>query len=1013
MELKFKHQQFQIDAAKAVCDIFEGQPKTEPFKYILDPGRVKKGQHYAMEQDAFANADLVLSRAEIWKKIHQKQTSIGLRPSGKSTDDINLTVEMETGTGKTYTYIKTMYELNRLYGWSKFIIVVPSIAIREGVKKSFVDTKKHFKQEYGKSIIEFVYNSSNLNEIDMFATDNKIRVMIINSQAFAASLKEDGRSKESRIIFSEQDSFKGRRPIDVLAQTNPILILDEPQSLGKTADSATQKALKMFNALFTLRYSATPPELNKNIIYRLDAQDAYNKKLVKKISVKGISVSGDSALGGYAYLAGLNLSANKNPTARLEFDVKKNTKITKEIHICDEGYKLYEHSGELDEYRNGWVITKIDGRSNSICFQNGLELFAGDVVGRTNEAQLRRIQIRETISSHFEREQELFNKGIKVLSLFFIDAVANYRLSDDGTDANGIYAQIFEEEYEAAKQNFLARLDLWPEYRAFLETTDAKTCHKGYFSIDKKSKKFKDSETKRGSSTSDDTDAYELIMVNKQKLLDRKEPVRFIFSHSALREGWDNPNIFQICTLKQSTNDDSRRQEIGRGLRLSVNQNGERMDESVLGEDVQETNLLTVIASESYENFVANLQTDMAKAMLDRPREVTEALFEGKLINETAITHEQAQDIYEGLIENGYVKRGKLTDKYHEDVANNRFEAPVGFEAKDIVQIVEGIYKPIEVEDARKKTVELKLDEDKFYRKEFQTLWKNINVKSVYSVIFESEELIKKSIKALNENLHVSQMTAVIKTGVMDKIDSKQALEDGLAFNPAKERRETINVGATSGVKYDLLDKLVQGTGLTRKTVALMMQGIHPDVFKQFSQNPEEFIMRAVQIINGQKATAIVEHITYNALDASYGTDVFTEPKLKGSFVNAVPTPNKHIYSHVIADSNSNAERNLANALEIADEVAVYAKLPRGFHISTPVGNYNPDWAIAFNEGSVKHIYFVAETKGNLQTLELDLRDVEKAKIKCARKHFAAISSDKVKYDTIDTYEDLMKIVRG
>lgn len=1007
MKLQFKHQQFQIDAANAVCDIFAGQPMAEPFRYILDPGRDAGTLDF--EQNAFANNPFALSKLDIWNAVHKKQTALGLRPSGDEPDDINLTIEMETGTGKTYTYIKTMYELNKRYGWSKFIIVVPSIAIREGVKKSFEITREHFKQEYGKSIIEFIYNSGNLTEIETFATDNKIRVMIINSQAFAASLKEDGRSKESRIIFSEQDSFKGRRPIDVIAKTNPILILDEPQSLGRTADSATQKSLKLFNALFRLQYSATPPELNKNIIYRLDAQDAYNKKLVKKISVKGISVSGDSATGGYVYLSGLNLSTGKNPTATLEFDLRGAGGIRKITRVCEQGDNLYDLSNNLDEYKAGWLITSIDGRTNSVRFQNGKEIFAGEVIGSANDEQLRRIQIREAIASHFEREQALFSREIKVLSLFFIDEVANYRLSDDGTSANGIYAKIFEEEYQNAVNAEKGKLNFTPEYRAFLEKTTADTTHKGYFSIDKKSGKFKDSEIKRGASISDDTDAYDLIMKNKERLLDSAEPVRFIFSHSALREGWDNPNVFQICTLKQSTNDTSRRQEIGRGLRLSVNQKGERMDESILGEDVQNINILTVIASESYEKFVDGLQSDIASAMTDRPREVSVALFEGRTIGDVSITREQAQDIFEGLIENGYVKRGKLTEKYHEDVEAGAFIAPEGFKAADIVGLIDTIYKPIKPENARGNIVELKLDEDKLRRKEFQALWKQINVKSAYSVIFTTDELIAKSISALDGNLRVSKMTAVIKTGAMNKIESKQALEEGKAFTAAEERRETINVGRTSGVKYDLIDKLVQGTGLTRATLVKILQGIKPFIFEQFSQNPEEFIMRATEIINEQKATAIVEHIEYNRIDSTYDTNIFTEPKMKGAMDNAVPTPNKHIYSHVIADSGSKPERDFANALDISEEVAVYAKLPRGFYISTPVGKYNPDWAIAFNEGMVKHIYFVAETKGSMNSLEL--RGIENAKIACARKHFKAISSDGVKYDVVKDYASLLRLV--
>ncbi len=1008
IELKFKQQQFQIDACKAVCDIFDGQPKSEPASYILDPG--KEVNTVSFEQNAFANSPLLISEHNIWNKIHEKQIALGLKPSGKVGDDINLTIEMETGTGKTYTYIKTIYELNSSYGWTKFIIVVPNVAIREGVKKTFENTRKHFQQEYNKSILEFVYNSQNLNEIETFATDNKIRVMIINSQAFATSLKEDGKSKESRIIFSEQENFKWRKPIDVIAKINPILILDEPQSLGRTADAVTQKAIKRFNPLFRISYSATPPELNKNIIYRLDAQDAYNRKLVKKIAVKGIGIIGDTATEGYAYLAGINISANKNPTARLEFDWRSKSGVVKKIRNCNERDNLYDLSNQLDEYRNGWLITHIDGRSNSITFQNGITLAAGAVVGSATEEQLRRIQIRETIQSHFEREQILFKSGIKVLSLFFIDEVANYRLSNDDGEANGIYAKIFEEEYDNIKESYLSELDLNPDYRKFLENTDATKCHKGYFSIDKKSKKFKDSEEKRNSVGSDDIDAYDLIMKNKEKLLNLSEPVRFLFSHSALREGWDNPNVFQICPLKQNYNNTSRRQEIGRGLRLSVNQNGERMDESILGNDVQSVNQLTVIASESYEDFVSNLQTDIASAMNDRPRIISSELFENRIISGQVINKEKSQDIYESLVVGGYIKHGKLTEKYHNDIYTGKFNPIEGFDSLGIIKIIETIYKPVEIDNARNRVVEIKLNDKRLHQKEFQDLWRKINIKSTYRVVFDSDELTKKAIYALNEKLYISQTVAVIKTGQMNELNKEQ-VEIGEAFCNGVERRETIQCNMFSSVKYDLLDKLVQSTGLTRKTLADILIGIKESQFKLFGINPEEFITRVSNIINEQKSTTIIEEIKYDRINDTYDMNVFTEPKLKGFLGNTLPTPNKHIYSHVIADSKSKIEKNMANSLEHSDEVVVYAKLPRGFYISTPVGKYNPDWAIAFNKDRVKHIYFVAETKGSMENLELELRSIEKSKIACARKHFATISHNNVKYEVVETYEDLMKIV--
>ncbi|MDR2527335.1 MAG: DEAD/DEAH box helicase family protein [Rickettsiales bacterium] len=1008
MKLRFKRQQFQIDAVEAVCDIFTGQTASGLRRYISDPGADSKlkGTDYDY---GFANESFSLSKVDMWNAINKKQIALGLKPSDE-TDDINLTIEMETGTGKTYTYIKTMYELNKRYGWSKFIIVVPSIAIREGVKKSFEITMEHFKQEYGKSIIEFIYNSNNLTDIDRFALDNKIRVMIINSQAFSVSMKENGRGKESRIIFTKRDEFKGRCPIDVIAKTNPILILDEPQSLGKTADSATQKSLKLFNALFTLQYSATPPELNKNIIYRLDAQDAYNKKLVKKISVKGISIIGDSATEGYVYLSGLNLSVGKNPTATLEFDMRSANCICKATRICREGDNLYEISKQLDEYKEGWMITAVDGRTNSVRFQNGREIFAGEVIGAANEEQLRRIQIRETIASHFEREQFLFERKIKVLSLFFIDKVEKYRLSDDGTSANGVYAKIFEEEYQNALNNERERLNFTPEYRAFLEKTSAETAHKGYFSIDKKSGKFKDSEIKRGALSSDDIDAYDLIMKNKERLLDRNEPTRFIFSHSALREGWDNPNVFQICALKQSSNDTSRRQEIGRGLRLSVNQNGERMDENILGAEVQNINILTVIASESYEKFVAGLQSDIFATMKERPLEVSPDLFYERIVNNNPITREQSQRIFERLIKDEYVEEGKLTEKYHADVKSGTFKSIEGIEAKDIVGLLASIYT-IEVENALNKTVELKINENKFSCKEFLALWEKINIKSAYMVDFNTDELIKESVNALDSRLHVAPLVVVIGTGTMDKIKSKQVLGNGTAFSATTERRETIDIGKTAGVKYDLIDKLVQGTNLTRATLTNILIKIKDSTFEKFSQNPEEFIIRATNIINEQKARAIIKNIKYKSLGSTYSKNIFTESTTKHALESSVETPKKHIYSHVVIDSMSTIERNFALALDGAEDVIVYAKLPSGFYIPTPVGKYNPDWAIVFNKKEIKYIYFVAETKGSASLL--NLREIENAKITCARKHFEAISSNSVKYDIVTNYNSLLEIINS
>jgi type III restriction enzyme len=1010
MKLQFKHQKFQADAAKAVCDVFAGQPYLTP-SYMMDKGYVKNDQITTDEAErftGFGNSKLApeLNDGVILGNINKIQRSNQIEPSRQLEGRYNLTVEMETGVGKTYTYIKTMYELNKRYGWSKFIIVVPSVAIREGVYKSFQITEEHFAEEYGKKIRYFIYNSAQLTEIDRFASDSAINVMIINSQAFNA------RGKDARRIYMKLDEFRSRKPIDILAKTNPILVIDEPQSVE---GAATKERLKEFNPLVTLRYSAThKKESVYNMIYRLDAMEAYNKKLVKKIAVKGVSVTGSTATEGYIYLQSINLSKG-NPTATIEFDVKGARGVRKSTRIAGEGFNLFPNSGELAEYKNGYTVLRIDGRDSSIEFINGIKLFAGDVTGAVSEDQLRRIQIRETILSHIERERQLFYKGIKVLSLFFIDEVAKYKQYDAAGQANnGLYADMFEEEYKQAISNIQLRFDDSNEYFKYLDGINAEETHAGYFSIDKKSNRIIDGKLgDRRERTSDDADAYDLIMKNKERLLDRREKVRFIFSHSALREGWDNPNVFQICTLKQSGSDVRKRQEVGRGLRLSVNQNGERMDINLLGEDVHNVNVLTVVANESYDSFAKGLQTELAEAVAGRPRIVTIDLFKNKVIKdaggaEQVIDFGLAQSIYEGLITGGYVKKGALTDKYYEDKKNGNVE--IAEEASDckesVIAILDSIYdsRVLQPENARKNNIELKLDKSKLGMPEFQKLWANINAKSVYVVEFDQEELIQKAISALNRELRVSKIFIKVETGTMTDIQSREQLQQGAAFVKEESGVFKAELLSSATVKYDLVGKVVAETGLTRKAVVTILRGIEKTVFGQFANNPEEFIIKAAQIINEQKATTIVQHITYNKLDAVYDTIIFTEPTLKGQLgVNAMAA-NKHLYDHILYDSAN--EKTFAESVDNSNEVAVYVKLPNGFFISTPVGKYNPDWAIAFYEGKVKHIYFVAETKGSMSTLQL--RMVEEAKIHCAREHFKAISTDSVVYDVVDSYAALL-----
>lgn len=1013
MKLQFKHQKFQADAAKAVVDVFAGQPYLTP-SYMMDRGSGYYQQTLTEEEDCtgWSNQKIVpeLNDRLILEHINTIQRANQIKPSAKLEGRFNLTIEMETGVGKTYTYIKTMYELNRAYGWSKFIVVVPSIAIREGVYKSFQVTQEHFAEEYGKKIRFFIYNSTQLTEIDHFASDNSINVMIINSQAFNA------KGKDARRIYMKLDEFRSRRPIDIIAKTNPIMIIDEPQSVeGKQ----TKENLKQFNPLMTLRYSAThKSDSIYNMIYRLDAMEAYNKRLVKKIAVKGITESGSTATESYIYLESINLS-KAAPTATIQFDMKGATGIRKITRTVSEGYNLYDNSGQMEEYKQGFVVSRIDGRDDSVEFINGIKLYAGDVIGKVSEDQLRRIQIRETILSHIQRERELFYKGIKVLSLFFIDEVAKYKQYDAaGQPMNGSYAEMFEEEYKDVISNLQIGMGE-DDYMKYLSAISADKTHAGYFSIDKKGKMI-DSKVARKETTTDDVDAYDLIMKNKELLLDRnpkKSPVRFIFSHSALREGWDNPNVFQICTLKQSSSDVRKRQEVGRGLRLCVNQDGERMDTNVLGNDVHNVNVLTVIASESYDSFAKGLQNKIAEAVADRPKAVTAELFIGKVIiddkgNEQVVDGDTGRAIHFDLIVNGYIdKKGVLTDKYYEDKANGELKVAeeVADSAASVIEIIDSIYdsRAMQPENARSNNVELEVDESKLAMPEFKALWAKINSKSVYVVDFDTDELVRKSIDSLDRKLRVSKIYFKVEIGAMEQIKSKEELVSGASFVKEESASYGNVVAASSNVKYDLIGKLVDETGLTRKAVIQILQGIQPATFNQFKNNPEEFIIKAAALINDEKATVIIEHITYDVMDDKYGTDVFTDPTIKGRLgVNAMKAK-KHLYDHIVYDSSN--EQAFATELDTNTNVAVYVKLPDGFYISTPVGHYNPDWAIAFYEGTVKHIYFVAETKGSMNSMQLRL--IEESKIHCAREHFKAISNGEVVYDVVDSYKTLLDMV--
>jgi len=1022
MKLKFKHQQFQIDAAKAVTDVFQGQQNLSMLEFTHDMGRRSDGQQEAFDVVGFRNQPINIYSSQMLKNMREVQMAEQLKPSEEVLmNDLRLTIEMETGTGKTYTYIKTMYELNKLYGWSKFIIVAPSIAIREGVSRSFEIMSEHFASEYGKRIQSFIYDSKQLTKIDQFASDANMHVMIINTQAFAA------RGEDARRIYMKLDAFRSRRPIDVIAATNPILIIDEPQSvLGVDKKNATREKLKEFKPLFTLLYSATHRADDiVNMVYRLDAMDAYNKKLVKKISVKGIEQKGTTATNGYLYLESIVLSEG-NPKARIGFDKKGASSVRPVTQLVGDGFDIYQQSGGLEEYRDGYRVESIDGYNGTIRLLNGTVLHEGEMIGKVNDIYVRRQQIRETILSHIQKERKLFSMGIKCLSLFFIDHVDNYRKplpltpspkgEGEACGNKGIYAQMFEEEYS----NIVGQLQLEfaddPAYVAYLKRFTAEEVHDGYFSRDKKGKVV-DSANKEGDN---EVRGYQLIMKEKEKLLSFDTPVRFIFSHSALKEGWDNPNVFQICTLKDSDNQTKKRQEVGRGMRLCVNDKGERQDESVLHGGVFAVNELTVIASESYNSFAAKLQTEIAEAVGDRPVKVQLELFKDMVVTnargeQKKMDADDAQDILFTLRMKGYVtKQGQLTQQYHDDKQQGTLDFGEDYNEyqADIVKKLDSIFNPdsVKPEDARK-VREAKFDSQKFARKEFQEMWRKINSQTYYTVDFKTDDLVKRAVIALDNHLKVSRIAIQVVKGTMNEIKSKQQLLAGTAMVAQEVATESVHELIGENVRYDLIGKLVEDTGLTRKAIVTILKKISPNTFNMFKANPEEFIIKAGNIINQCKAVAVVEHVAYHKLNQEFDADIFSASTLKGKLgVNAMESQ-KSLYDIVVVDSKG-IEMDFAKNLEMHNEVAVYTKLPSGFYINTPVGHYNPDWAIVFKEGTdVKHVYFVAETKGYSDDEVTDYRKTEEVKIECAKRHFATISSSTVTYDVVKDYKGLMDIV--
>lgn len=1019
MKFKFTIQDYQTSAVDSVVKVFAGQPFQDKVSYRRDTGTqvidLDLFNWKLSDEDlymGFANAPVALDGTQLLKNIREVQNNNNIKESSalaKHMGACSLDVEMETGTGKTYVYIKTMFELNKQYGWSKFIVVVPSIAIREGVQKSFQMMQDHFMEQYGKKARFFVYNSKNLTDIDNFSSSADLSVMIINVQAFNA------RGKDARRIRMELDEFGSRKPIDVIQANRPIVILDEPQKMG---GEKTQESLKEFNPLFTLNYSATHKE-HHDLVYVLDALDAYRMKLVKKIEVKGFDIKNLRGTDGYLFLEDIVISPKKPPMARLEFEIGYDKSINRETRIVGVDDDLYALSKGMEQYK-GYHINEIDPIRGIVTFTNNVEIHTGEVLGDVSEKDIRRVQIRETIRSHFEKEKELYNRGIKTLSLFFIDKVENYRKYDaDGNEVNSEYGQMFEEEYTSVLNEYLTLFNT--PYEQYLRSIDVHSTHAGYFSIDKKGHKA-DPSLKRGTDISDDESAYELILKDKEKLLSLDNPVRFIFSHSALREGWDNPNVFQICTLKHGGDSTTnKRQEVGRGLRICVNQSGDRMDEHVLGSQVQQVNKLTVIASDGYKDFVSSLQKEIKDDLYERPTKATPEYFQGKRLkigdDVITVTSDQAHTIYFYLAKNDYIDEdGHVTDKYRADTENKTL-APLPDKVKDIADgvhaLVQGIFDEHAldgmIDDGNATKIQENALNDNFYKKEFQTLWNYINHKWSYTVHFDSEELIQKSIQHIDEKLFVAKLQYTVTTGTQGEDWSADTVKSGNGFVAEKSHTFNLDRGETSQVKYDLIGKIGAGTHLTRRTVTAILKGISPLKFAMYVNNPEEFISKVSRLINEEKATMIVDDIIYNKTDGTYDSEIFTAEKNK-DFSRAY-LAKKNVQDYVFADGTAekSIERKFAEDMDLDDKVVVYAKLPRGFQIPTPVGNYAPDWAIAFQKGTVKHIYFVAETKGSMDSMEL--RPIEQAKIKCAKKLFNEISTDDVVYGQVDSYQNLLSVM--
>ena len=990
MKLKFNSElQYQQEAIASVVDLFKGQtPKQANFTVSAYAGQVG-----LEDSEHGVGNKLELDEEDILQNLQAVQLRNGLKQTKSlKKGQYDFDVEMETGTGKTYVYLRTIFELNKNYGFTKFIIVVPSLPIKEGTYKSLQITNEHFKGLYDNIVYEyFIYDSSKLEQVRNFAVSDHIQIMVINIDAFRKSFTDPTKENKANIIHRANDKLNGMKPIELIAETNPFVIIDEQQSVISTDKS--KEAIASLNPLCTLQYSATLIEKH-NLIYKLDAVDAYELQLVKQIEVAGFE-SVDYHNRAYIKLVSVSNKNNKI-TAKVEIDIQEKGKISRKTVQVSQDTDLYEKSKRREVYE-GYIINDIycEAGNEYIDFTSRPEVIRlGESIGSIDDTAIKVQQIYKTIEEHLNKELKLNHRGIKVLSLFFIDKVANYKYYDEeGNEHKGKYAEIFEKAYKELIQK--------PKYRTLFNDIDveieAEKVHGGYFSIDKKAKKVKGEVFKdTNGATADDEDVYNLIMKDKEKLLSFDSKLRFIFSHSALREGWDNPNVFQICTLNDTKSEVKKRQEIGRGLRLCVNQDGER----VHGFDI---NTLTVMANESYESFAEALQREIEEEEGIKFGFIETHTFANLSIKKDNNEYEYfgveaSEKLYELCKEENYIDQyGKVTDKFRTSLKNNLVSIPEEFEAyaPQIITLAKKICGKLNVKNADTKRA-VTLNKQVYLSDDFKVLWNKIKYKTSYSVQFDTEQLIDKCVEALQGSLNITTAKLIYKK-------AKVNIEAGGITTGENAHTPVLATGISEDLP-DIITFLQNRTNLTRKTIVdILVQSKTLDLFKK---NPQKYMDEVSKSIISKMQLMIIDGIKYTRIgeEEYYAQELFETEEISGYLNKNMIESSKSVYDHTIYDSDN--EQQFAERFESNDNIKLYTKLPDWFKIPTPIGSYNPDWAVLVEEENVLKLYFILETKANI--LAEALRDTEKAKIKCGKKHFEALGNE-VKFKEVDDFDNFIE----